>query len=227
MKRIQLTLIIAFGLLIIHPSWASRAYVTDSFKITLRRGPSNEHLIVAMIPSGAPVEILESSSDWTHVRLLDDERGQKEGWVLSRFLMTREPWESKAETLSKEVDSLKKEIAQLTEQFSESSGNRENLAGKLQEKEKTLKQLQEEYSTLKRGASGYLNLKKDYEATLSALETAKVTNQRLTEENEDLRATQKIKWFLIGALVLFSGWLIGVFTGRLQKKLRRTSYYEL
>jgi SH3 domain protein len=227
MKRIQLTLMIAFVLLIIHPCWASRAYVTDSFKITLRRGPSNEHLIIAMIPSGSPVEILESGGDWTHVRLLEGEGGEKEGWVLSRFLMTRVPWESQAETLSKEVDSLKKELAQLKEQFSESSSNGENLARELQEKEKALKQLQEEYTTLKRGASGYLNLKKDYEATLSALETAKASNQRLTDENESLRATQRIKWFVIGALVLFSGWLIGVFTGRLQKKLRRSSYYGL
>ena len=61
-------------------SWATHAYVSDFFKITLRTGPSNDNKIIAMLPSGEPVDVLESNDDWTHVRLPERREGINEGW---------------------------------------------------------------------------------------------------------------------------------------------------
>ena len=50
----------ALGLLLAQTSWAGKAYVTDSFRISLRRGPTIENKILRFVSSGLPVEVLES-----------------------------------------------------------------------------------------------------------------------------------------------------------------------
>ena len=75
----------------LQPGWAVRAHVMDSFKVTLRTGPTTEKKIIAMPSSGQPVEILGSRGDWGHVRLLGHGVDNREGWMLSRFLVDRVP----------------------------------------------------------------------------------------------------------------------------------------
>ena len=75
----------------VQPGWAARAHVMDSFKVTLRAGPSSQKKIIAMPSSGQPVEILGSRGDWGHVRLLGHGVDNREGRMLSRFLVDRVP----------------------------------------------------------------------------------------------------------------------------------------
>jgi SH3 domain protein len=92
MKKLRILWIVALSLCFMNPpSWASTAYVTDSFKIMLRTGPSTENKITAMLSSGEAVEILETREDWTRIGVLDSEGEQREGWVLTRFLIERKP----------------------------------------------------------------------------------------------------------------------------------------
>jgi SH3 domain protein len=79
------------------------------------------------------------------------------------------------------------------------------------------------YENLKAGSSNYLKFQNDYEATKAALAAAQNNYQSLMQENENLRLSQNIKWFAAGAVVLISGWALGLLTGRLQRK-RRTTY---
>ena len=61
-------ILITFGVCLMgQTSWAKKAYVTDSFRISLRRGPSIENKILEFLPSGMPVEILESKEGWNLV----------------------------------------------------------------------------------------------------------------------------------------------------------------
>src|SRR5512135_2651730 len=80
-------------------TWATKAYVTDSFEITLRTGPSNENKIIAMLFSGRPLDVLNTQGEWSQVKVLD---GDKEGWVMSRYLVTRLPWEVQAKKLQED-----------------------------------------------------------------------------------------------------------------------------
>ncbi len=62
-------------------SWAQKAYVTDSLKITLRTGPSIENKIISMLDSGQPVEVLESIGEWSRVLVLGAaESARKDGY---------------------------------------------------------------------------------------------------------------------------------------------------
>ena len=93
MKRYWLIIIIILGFcLMVQKSWAETFYVTDSFRISFRSGPGIENRILKFLHSGAQVEVLETGEEWTRVRLLDPEGGELTGWVLSRYLMNREPW---------------------------------------------------------------------------------------------------------------------------------------
>ena len=49
-------------------SLATKAFVTDTFRISLRRGPSIENKILKFLSSGQPVEVLESNDGWSRVQ---------------------------------------------------------------------------------------------------------------------------------------------------------------
>lgn len=116
MKRIPFILAVILGLCFIgQSSWATNAYITDSLKVTLRTGPSTENKIIAVLSSGQPVEVLNSEDDWSYVRLLEGGTTEKKGWMLSRYLITRFPWELQAKLLKKENARLKENEKKLTQ----------------------------------------------------------------------------------------------------------------
>ncbi len=191
MKRFRLIIPIALGLSIIaQASWAAKAYVTDSFRISLRRGPSIENKILKFLPSGMPVEVLESREGWSRVQPLEPRQRSIKGWVLSRYLITRLPWETQARSLGQENIQLKEKLARIEE---------------------------EREGTLKRKVADYLELK-------AAHEIAQETVQTLTRENENLRSSQRNKWFAMGGLVLLCGLMIGLVIGGKEKKRRSNLY---
>ena len=218
MKRLSMMVLVLAGLLgIAQQGWATKAYVTDSFEITLRTGPSNENKIIAMLFSGHPLEVLDTRGDWSQVKVLDSD---KEGWVLSRYLVTRLPWEIQAKKLQEDSVSLNSKLNRLQKEFADESQQRQGLAAELKQKTQELEALDKEYLELKKGAEGYLRLKTIYEATEKDLKAAQSELSKVTAENETLRSSQQNRWFLSGALVLLCGLLIGGIAGRQQKKKR-------
>jgi SH3 domain protein len=221
MKILSMMLLVILGAFgIAHQTWAAEAYVTDSFEITLRTGPSIENKIVAMLPSGHPVDILGTQGEWSQVKVLDDD---KEGWVISRYLVTRLPWKVQAGKLQQQVVSLNSKLNRLENDLVLESQQRQGLAEELKQKTEDLDALNKEYLELKKGAEGYLNLKTLYEASEKSLAAAQNELSKATEENKNLKSSQENRWFLSGALVLLCGLLIGGIAGRQQKK-RRSLY---
>jgi len=54
---------------------------------------------------------LENQEGWSLVRSADDKQEGVRGWVLSRYLITRQPWEKQAKSLLQENAILKKKLA--------------------------------------------------------------------------------------------------------------------
>ena len=221
MKTLSLMLLVISGFFgMTQQGWAAKAYVTDSFEITLRTGPSNENKITAMLFSGRALEVLGTQAEWSHVKVLDD---GKEGWVMSRYLVTRLPWEVQARKLQEDLASLNAKLNRVQKEFVDESQERQGLAAEIKRKTEELEALSKEYLELKKGAEGYLRLKTLYEATEKTMKVAQAELSRLTAENENLRSSEQNRWFLSGALVLLCGLLIGGIAGRQQKK-RRSLY---
>jgi SH3 domain protein len=201
-------------LLAMSPCWAQRAYVTDSFEITLRTGPSTENKIVAMLSSGQAVEVLERRGDWSLVRVPD--RSQ-EGWVVTRFLIERQPWSLQAASLKEENAALKTKLTQTESTFAEVQRQRAELAAELQKTSRILEATQSSYETLKQGADGFLKLQEVHDRSQKALEASRADLASLRKDYEQLQSSQTNRWFATGALVLLCGLLIGVMVGRQQK----------
>ena len=152
-KVLRLMIPMILGLcLMVQTSWAMKAYVTDWFRISLRRGPSIENKILKFVPSGLPVEVLESQDGWNRVRLMEGDQGALEGWVLSRYLVTRLPWEHQASSLREENAWLKEKIARIDKEWAEK---------------------------VRRELGSASQLKEDYEATLKTVQTLTKENQSL------------------------------------------------
>jgi len=75
------TLILFFGLFHQLAS-AEQAYVADTCLINLRTGPTTEYRIIASLSSGTPVEILEETTNWSHIRYTNGFRNDFWQWSL-------------------------------------------------------------------------------------------------------------------------------------------------
>lgn len=58
------------------------AYIADDVQLFMHSGPSYEYRISGRVRSGEPVEILETSGDYTKIKL----ESEKEGWVPTRYI---------------------------------------------------------------------------------------------------------------------------------------------
>jgi SH3 domain protein len=225
MKILRIIVPITLGLCLTgQVSEAEEAYVTDSFEITLRSGPSAQNKIISLLRSNQPLEILESQDDWSRVRLPDRDQEEAEGWVLSRYLITRQPWKIQAETLNIENSQLKEKLARVNKEWRETAQKEQDLSKELKKYMESLRKLQAKYKELKAGASNYLKIKKAYEDTGAALALSQKTVQRLTRENDRLRSSERNKWLGMGAVILLSGLMIGLVIGRQEKKRKSLLY---
>jgi SH3 domain protein len=203
---------------------AEKAYVTDSFNVTFRSGPSTDHKIIRMLDSGQQVEALRSESGWTLVRLLSGSDEAIEGWVLERYLISRPPWKMQAGALKAENETLKKKLASVEGDWKGLKEEAERWQTELAGSRKELEKLQQEYERLKSGASEYLKLKREHSDMKAGFEANREKLQHLAEENRELRSAERTKWFATGAVVLLFGLVIGLILGRREKK-RRSLYY--
>ena len=221
MKRAWFILLLIFGAFgLTSEGWPAQSYVTDSFEITLRTGPSTGNKIVSMLISGQPLEILSTEGEWSFVRAVGDE---KEGWVVSRYLISRLPWEIQAKELEAEVTKLRTKLGETDKALGAMSHQSQDLAAQLKRKTQELDRLEKEHSDLRRGAEGYLKLKALHDATEKNLAATQNELLRVVKENERMRSSQLNAWFLYGALVVLCGLLIGTLIGRQQRR-RRSSF---
>ena len=203
---------------------AETVYITDSLQITLRTGPSVENKIISLLRSGQPLEIIASEGDWSNVRTLRDGVNNKEGWILTRYLITRLPWEKQALSLTEENTKLREKLAPMEKNMNDIIQREKELNARLQNRNYEFLQLKQEFESLKQGAAGYLQLVTEHQKTKIKLESIQNQVQELRTENERLITSRRNRWFATGALVLLCGLMIGLTVGRQQKK-RRSNYY--
>lgn len=199
-----------------HATWAAKAYIVDTKEVPLRTSPNAQAKPIAMLTPGASVEILKGS-EWTLVRYSGTDAQPRDGWVPTRTLGARPP----EETLTKE---LQNENAALNERVVQLEKEKVNLQQREQKLSEQFSKLENDYEKLKTGSANYIALRDEYESTQTNLAASQETIERLTQENDSLRLSQRVTWFAAGAFVLFCGWVIGWVTGRHQRK-RRIIYF--
>ncbi|MBC2695599.1 MAG: TIGR04211 family SH3 domain-containing protein [Desulfobacteraceae bacterium] len=198
---------------------AETMYVSDIIEITVRTGPEIGNKIIAMIKSGEKVEMLkpeETENDWLFVRIANG----KEGWVLRRFLKSKETDGLILERLKKKHNVLKNQAVSLIEENKVYKKKNKKLNSELKTNKEMSDKIKSSYETLKKESAEFLELKSNYKKASSKLIEQTKKAEKLEEELTSLLLHQNIKWFLSGAGVLLLGFVIGFSI----KRQRRRSF---
>lgn len=202
-------------LLMVVPAYSATMYVRDDLQVMVRTDPNAKRKIVATPTSGTPVEVLEESSDgWSKVRLPD----KKEGWVLTYLLSSGPPNEGVIAKLKRENEALKQRMKSLIEENPNLRTERDGLQKAFSECSETLENVQSAYETLKSESSEFLALKASYEKISKEAADRTRRQGELEEKVRDLQNTRILRWFLVGAGVLFVGFIIGFLARRPKRR---------
>jgi SH3 domain protein len=190
-------------------------YVTENLSVMVRTGPDLNRKIIAMPKSGTPVEILEGLNDeWVRVRLPNE----KEGWMMSQFLVSGPPSKQVIGRLQKENSTLSLQAKNLAEENARLTKERKELENALSKQTKRADSLGESYEVLKSGSKEYLGLKASYEKASQELAAKTKQAGELKKEVESLRNGQTLRWFIAGASVILVGFIIGYASRRPKRR---------
>ena len=220
MDRFRFALALATALAILIPAGAAlavKAYTTDTQELPLRATPSPSGKTLLNVPPASDVELVNPGS-YAKVRYRKPDGKMQEGWIASRFLSPRLPDPSMTKELEAENAALKAQLGEADKEKTELSQKEKELTDKLTK-------LNAAYEELKGGSANYVKLKSEYDYAKAGLASAQGNIQTLIQENENLKLSHSVRWFVAGSLVLLSGWFIGWATSRWGKKRKGTYYY--
>ena len=190
---------------------AETAYVTDEFKITLRTGQGARDKILKMVPSGEKLEVMERAEEHSLVRTEDG----KEGWVLNRYLVASPIARDRLRRAEIRIATMKEEMKELTNQLNELKGTRHNL-------NKASKELED----IRRASANAIAIDEENKTLKSRLLEIQREMQQAQQEAASLRESDAKDWFLIGALVIGAGVILGLILPNIRLK-KRSSWGSL
>ena len=185
----------------------SYVYVTDTVDIPMRSAnkiQSNPSNLLRMLPSGTKLQLLSTDSGWTQVKF-----EQTTGWMISRYLTSVLPAKaqlrklrqtynankllisqqtSKSKALEEEVELLKESNTKLAIETSKSQAEKEYIEG------------------IYKDALALKDTNPNLESQILRL---KAEIQLLQNNNASDQDSSARNWFIVGALVLFFGFIIG------------------
>ncbi|KXS52702.1 TIGR04211 family SH3 domain-containing protein [Marinobacter persicus] len=202
-------LIVALLLIVssISVAQARTVWVDDQIYLPLRSGAGTQYRIVQnAMPSGTPLEVLETGSEYSRVR---SPQGN-EGWVANQYL-SNEPIAAdqlkearqQLQNARERADELSSELAKVTEQRNELQSAENNLSSRTE-------QLQAELTRIKNVAADSLNLERRNQELVQ--ENQRLTNELevLTAENARLESSRESDFMLLGAGLVFGGVLLAL-----------------
>lgn len=213
--KIIAAIIMASLFLSVSISVAETKYVSEDFEITMRTGPGTDRKILALVPSGRAVEVMQSGEEWSRIRLGNG----KEGWVLSRYLTGQLPTAIKLERLENSYAEVIEKSKALQEKLDSLSTDNRSVGNELDEAQKTLVKVQASYDALRKDSADFLKLKKTYEKNLKELNEARENAEKFESERNRLANSQLLEGVLYGGGLV----IIGFIAGFIMKKPKRRS----
>lgn len=201
---------------------AETSWVSDQFEITMRSGPSTENAIILMLPSGTALEVLERDEESGYARV--QTASGRDGWVLSRYLMSRPPARQQVADLTEQLNRARSRGDSLSGQFEAVKLQQEDTAAQLRSLQQEKSALSGELEDVRRVSADVLAINEDNQELRQRLSDTEIKLNMLEEENHALRSRQNRDWFIAGAAVLFVGMLMGLVIPRI--RLRRRSRYD-
>jgi SH3 domain protein len=209
-----LLLFFTAALFSVSPAVADTWYVKPSAEVPIRSGQGTDFKILAVVPDGLMVEILEEEDPWAKVRT----PGGTEGWMLKRYLSSDLP-------LSEAVASLKAQKAELETINEETNRQLAEVSAAYTRSEEELRActterdaIRQEYQTLREDTADVIKIKQTLSKKIQESDEAGKQLAAIKLENDELRRNTTLMWFLAGGFLLIVGWIIGMMTGRSRKR---------
>ena len=189
-------------------------YITDNLEVTMRSGTSTANSIVRILKSGQAVTILEEDLA-SQYSLVETDDGKK-GYVLSRFLdeipsarQRLEQLQQKSQKQIETISSLGEEIQQLKTELNNEQTDNESLKG-------TLLASENELTKIRTASENTLSILEDNERLKSIVAELRKDKQNLSDENDSLKDSTKMDWFIRGAAVSLIAFLLGIIITRIR-----------
>lgn len=211
-----------FGLLFAASAAAETVYVSDQLETYMRSGKGNKYRIVRTLPSGTPLQVLETDEGYTRVRAPSG----TEGWVLSRFLMTNRPSRERLTEAEQRLAQLELENGKLTTELDKIRGAKANIQSEQENLVSSNQKLAQQLDEIKRTASSALAIDAENKDLKSRIVAYERQLQTLRQENEGLRDRTARDWFMVGAGVTILGMIIGLIIPRIRWQ-RKSSWDSL
>ncbi len=217
MKRLAIfLLVLALPVLV---QAAETRYVTDHLIITLRSGQGSQYQIIKTLPSGTPLEVLETTdSGYSRVRTPDG----AEGWVLTRYLSEEPIARDRLAKVQKQLErlqtrhrKLRTQLAELRKQTAELQAERDRLRSENAKLTSELKHLREV-------AAKPIELEAQNRTLKQQNVSLEKELQLVRQENQVLQNSSQRDWFIAGAGVLLGGILLGLILPRIRWRRKNT-----
>ncbi|HQU14843.1 MAG: hypothetical protein B7Z66_03570 [Chromatiales bacterium 21-64-14] len=192
-------------------------YISDHLELPMRSGQSTQNRILRMVPSGTPVDVLQTSTStgYSQIRTRDG----TQGWVLTRFLMQTPSARDQLTAAEQKLAKLEIENAQIKKQAADLGGKAGTQGRKLAQLEQDKQDLAAELNHIKQTAANALAIDSENRDLKARSLTQARELQALRQEADLLKDRSQRDWFLAGAGVLGGGILLGLILPRV--RLRR------
>ena len=194
---------------------AETNYVSDHLVITVRTGAGIEYQIIKTLGSGEHVEVLEKTEDgYSHIETSDG----TEGWVRSQYLQSEPAANEKLITVNAKLKEVNATLKQLQKKYDSLNSTHKELSKNQAKLSSEKKKLDAEFSRISEVAKKPIMLEKDNRKLRVSNVNLEKDLQRLNQENHSLKDRSQREWFIVGALVLFGGIILGLVIPKLRSR---------
>ena len=190
-------------------------YVDDMLVIVMRSGNGNNFKIIRNLPSGTPLELLETSGEFSRVRT----RSGTEGWVLSQYL-TKEPIARvKLKAATQLITKVQAQNQQLKKELNDTTRENAKLG-------KENRKLTDQLRNFRSVAAKPIQIQEENQSLIKTNVSLENDKQMLQQELQVLRDQSDKRWFLAGAGVLLCGMLLGLLIPKMRRR-RKSDWSSL
>ncbi|WP_372964547.1 TIGR04211 family SH3 domain-containing protein [Marinobacter sp.] len=215
-----LRLALSFLLIIssISVAQARTVWVDDQLYLPVRSGAGSQFRIIEnAVPTGTPLELLDTSEGYTKVRT---PKGTV-GWVASQFVSKTPVAKDLLAQATRELEKAKEDVASLSQQLASVTEERDNLQAAENNLSNQAADLQDELRKIKSIAADAINLERRSRELREENQKLRNDLEVLTAENERLEAGKESDFMLLGAGLVLGGVLLALIIPML-KPTRKT-----
>jgi SH3 domain protein len=186
---------------------AETVYISDTFAVPLRSGPSNSHRILHRgLPSGTELTVLERDENNQFARVRTT-RGT-EGWIPQQYLVVEPIARDRLDAATREIERLGTLVAE----------REAELAQLRQAGARTWEEIE---AGAEPGAATASSASPGERRLMELNERLRQEFERLAAERDELKSSARQRWLLIGAGILLAGIAIGAI---LKARPRRSAW---